>query len=274
MKLKSLLVSLVVSVVCMADNGLNFTYKPPIVPLEFSFDEEGIEVTGAKEWVTPVGVFKLGYSEYVAEFEEDYTYVIIEDMNDRKEHIYKVREKQTLKLANNGRTGVEITKNRVRILVERGSEFELSFEVVGDTHTYASGSKWLTPTSTTCTANGGKIDSDGICKAPWGKAEAICSASGGSLPSVEELKEVVTGCGGTNTTYGDSDYDSIRDKNKANTSYQSCYKAQGFTSNYYWSATSCAYLTYSAWIANFYGGYASYNFKDVSNYVRCVRAGQ
>jgi hypothetical protein len=274
MKLKSLLVSLVVSVVCMADNGLNFTYKPPVVPLEFSFNEKGIEVAGAKEWVTPVGVFKLGYSEYVAEFEEDYTYVIIEDMNDRKEHIYKVREKQTLKLANNGRTGVEITKNRVRILVEKGSEFELSFEVIGDMHSYASSSKWLTPTSTTCTANGGEIDSDGFCYAPWEKAKTICSASGGSLPSVEELKEVVTGCGGTNTTYGDSDYDSIRDKNKANTSYQSCYKAQGFTSDDYWSATSLADGTNYAWIVYFGSGYTYSYRKGYSHYVRCVRAGQ
>jgi len=264
MKLKNVFVSLVVaSVVCMADDGLNFTYKPPIVPLEFGFNEEGIEVTGAKEWVTPVGVFKLGYSEYVAQFEEDYTYVIIEDMNDRKEHIYKVREKQTLKLANNGRTGVEITKNRVRILVEKGSEFELSFEVVGDTQTYASGSKWLTPTSTTCTSNGGKIESNGVCEAPWEEAKAICSASGGSLPSIEELKDVVTGCGGTIDDY---------DNNKANTSYQSCYKSQGFSSSfYYWSATTYASYTSYAWYVGFGYGFDLWYDKSNSYYARCVR---
>ncbi len=72
--------------------------------------------------------------------------------------------------------------------------------------------KWLTPAPTICTANGGEIDDNGICEASWEKAKAICGASGGSLPTIEELKEVMTECGGTNTTYGDSDYDSIGDK--------------------------------------------------------------
>jgi len=132
-------------------------------------------------------------------------------------------------------------------------------------------SKWLTPTSTTCTANGGKIESNGICEAPWEEAKAICSASGGSLPSIEELKDVVTGCGGTNATLGDSDWESITDKNKANTSYQSCYKSQGFTSYGYWSATAYADGTSTAWGVNFYFGGDSWGNKSHSFYVRCVR---
>ncbi|MBN2824554.1 MAG: DUF1566 domain-containing protein [Campylobacterales bacterium] len=131
--------------------------------------------------------------------------------------------------------------------------------------------KWLTPTSTTCATNGGEIDSDGMCKALWEEAKAICSASGGSLPSIEELKEVITGCGGTNTTYGDSNRGSITDKNIANSSYQSCYKSQGFASYNYWSATTYAGFTSGAWSVNFYYGYGYWNNKSSSYYVRCVR---
>ena len=43
------------------------------------------------------------------------------------------------------------------------------------------------------------------------------------------------------------------------------------TSNDYWSSTTHAFYTDSAWIVNFGYGYTNYNNKSNSNYVRCVR---
>ena len=45
-------------------------------------------------------------------------------------------------------------------------------------------------------------------------------------------------------------------------------------SYYYWSSTTDAYYTGSAWIVYFYNGYSYYNSKTYNNYVRCVRGGQ
>ncbi len=130
-------------------------------------------------------------------------------------------------------------------------------------------SKWITPTNSTCKANGGKIDKYGVCQANWKDAKKICSASGGRLPTIDELKEVVTDCGGEM-----KDDNSKWKRNRNNNQYQKCYKKKGFNSNLYWSSTTNANLNDYAWIVLFSGGSQSYNDKDNSDYVRCVRAGQ
>lgn len=126
-----------------------------------------------------------------------------------------------------------------------------------------------TPSSIVCKGSGGKIDSSGICIANWEDAKKICSASGGQLPNMEELTQVVVDCGGTITRPHDKDRASLSDKNYANTSYRLCYKAKGFASNYYWSSS-----TSTAWGVNFDGGRQGYGNKLYNYYVRCVRAGQ
>jgi len=67
-----------------ADEGLDISYKLPLVPLEIVFDRGGISFHGTKTIVTPIGSFSLGYSKYATSFDRDYTYVIIEDMNQKK----------------------------------------------------------------------------------------------------------------------------------------------------------------------------------------------
>ena len=127
----------------------------------------------------------------------------------------------------------------------------------------SSNGKWITPSDSVCKSNGGKVFNDG-CWSTWLDAKKICSASGGRLPTIAELKKVVTDCGGTIDDW---------DNNKANSSYQSCYKEKGFTSYYYWSSTTHASYTLNAWYVNFYNGYTSYSDKSGNNLVRCVRAG-
>jgi len=137
--------------------------------------------------------------------------------------------------------------------------------------TATNSSKWITPTNSACKANGGKIVK-GVCQANWKNAKKICSQSGGQLPSREDLKQVVVDCGGiVNSNLFGKD----AEKNRKNSSYQSCYKGKGFDSNYYyWSSTSNSNSNELAWVVNFRYGTQDSSYKSHNNYVRCVRAGQ
>ena len=134
-------------------------------------------------------------------------------------------------------------------------------------------SKWITPSNSVCKSNGGKVDRYG-CHTTWLNAKRICSASGGILPSIEVLKKVVSDCGGINVSLSNNNWSKITYKNRANQSYQKCYKAKGFTSDNYWSSTITSSGSIYVWFVYFYTGNISYHGKLLNTYVRCVRAGQ
>ena len=94
------------------------------------------------------------------------------------------------------------------------------------------------------------------------------------LPSIKELREVVSSCGGISVDYLDDDWDSIKDKNKNNNYYQNSYKEKGFSSYYYWSSTSYQNSSYDAWVVYFAYGNVSNYYNDYNFFVRCVRAGE
>ncbi len=138
-----------------------------------------------------------------------------------------------------------------------------SYSIELEKQKVASSSKWLTPTKSQC--QGGKMHK-GVCRADWKNAKKICSALGGRLPSIDELRVEVIKCGGERYSW---------EKNKKNTSYQACYKNNGFSSSsLYWSSTATASYTSDVWVVNFYNGYDYYYDKSNSNFVSCVRAGQ
>ncbi len=278
MKLKFFLIPLLMicySPSVYADEGLNISYKVPFVPLEIVFDSDGISFNGTKTIVTPIGSFSLGYSKYASKFDEDYTYVIIEDMNLKKEHIYKIKDKKKLKLITEGRTEITITKNRVRIVVEKGSHFTVKFSVEGEDEAESSSSsngKWITPIRSICEASDGKIDRGG-CTANWSNAKKICSASGGRLATVKEFKNVVIECGGEYTIINDSnmDWDTKRDKNKKNKSYQECYKNKGFNFSYYWASTDIIESPRMACDLNIAKGAIDIAYKTYLLDIRCIQ---
>ncbi len=133
--------------------------------------------------------------------------------------------------------------------------------------------QWIDPTKSICEANGGKTEKDGgirVCKADWTSAKKICRASGGRLATIEELKKVVTGCGGEI----DKENSEERERNRNNSDYQNCYKELGFSSNGYWSSTTnVGYVSYT-WGVGFGYGYVGNGNKYGTLYVRCVRDGQ
>jgi len=94
------------------------------------------------------------------------------------------------------------------------------------------------------------------------------------LPTVDELKEVVRSCGGTPVNLNDKDHQSIWDKNMANSSYQSCYDAKGFTSGGYWSSSPYVSDTSNAWNVFFLYGDDDWDDKSATDLVRCVRDSQ
>ncbi len=53
----------------------------------------------------------------------------------------------------------------------------------------------------------------------------------------------------------------------------SVFSCESGWSSYYWSSTSYANSPDGAWAVGFYDGYAGWDFKDISFYVRCVRGG-
>ncbi len=261
--------------------GSTFTYEPPLIPVSFSLNNNEISVNVSRKWVTPIGVFSWGYEAYKlksrSDYQPDYTYVVIKSKTTEKEYIYKVNDGNELRFKNRGECEVLIRKNRVFITVGKGSSFKAEFDVVGGNRqstSKSSGLKWLDPSKSTCERYGGEMYK-GVCQADWYESNKICSFMSARLPTVNELNAVTKTCGGTPTRYG-SYWDSIIDKNKANSSYQSCYKRKGFSdNNWYWSSTSVSGRTYYAWIVGFYyGNLSNGNYKDSNNYLRCVRAGE
>jgi len=113
----------------------------------------------------------------------------------------------------------------------------------------------------------------------WEEAKDYCSNltlagyNDWRLPTIDELEKVVTDCGGIAVKFQDN-YEQLWGKNRANTSYQKCYKSKGFSSYYYWSSTTSVDYSSVAWIVGFSNGYVYSYVKGTSNYVRCVRAGE
>jgi len=129
--------------------------------------------------------------------------------------------------------------------------------------------KWITPTNKICKTNGGYMDEYG-CKATRIDAKKICTAAGGRMPTIKELEKVVSDCGGKNVNSESSDdWNSITDKNRANKSYQACYKKKGFTYDYLSSSSYGDGI--SIWNIGFdFGGTYLYN-QYLSMWIRCIK---
>ena len=122
---------------------------------------------------------------------------------------------------------------------------------------------WITPTDSICNDNGGIVYSEYNlpCTANWDNGKNICRKSGGELPSIDVLRQVIIDCGGI---LNDDD------KNEKNQSYQTCYKEQGFTSASYWSSTKRT--SDSIWGIRFQLGDEVWGGKDATSAIRCIKS--
>ncbi|MDD2830415.1 MAG: DUF1566 domain-containing protein [Sulfuricurvum sp.] len=123
--------------------------------------------------------------------------------------------------------------------------------------------KWINSPQKNCTLNGGEISTNGVCKANWKDATAICASLEAKLPTIEQLVDVEVNCGA-----------SLHD-NEDNQAYQSCYKKKGFSSwSYYWSSSPYAADSNLVLRVYFKDGDVYAHSKELSGYFRCVRSGQ
>ena len=121
--------------------------------------------------------------------------------------------------------------------------------------------KFFRPSKTVCESNGGDKSSF-LCRASWENAKRICSASGGVLPTLKNLTQVITDCGGV---VGDTQ------SNQDNVEYQTCYKQEYFfPSPFYWSSTTHLEDNTFAWRVDFSFGYESDSEKDKTAVVGCM----
>lgn len=134
-------------------------------------------------------------------------------------------------------------------------------------------SKWIDPTDKVCEVNGGEVK-NGVCYAPWKEAKEICRVSEARLPNVEELKKVVSNCGGKIFKLSDNNWEEVGNKNQNNNNYQKCYNSKGFINHDYWSSSSDTNNINNACIVDLEHGCTDYHSKSYSKYVRCVRTVQ
>ena len=119
------------------------------------------------------------------------------------------------------------------------NEKEIKDNILWTTKAITAPSPWITPTKEVCEKYEGEVNSRNVCGAKWKDAKKICKDSGGRLPTVDELRNVIIQCGGHTggvEEYGTrEDYENFR----YNVSYTSCYRKKGFAyeANGYYSAT-------------------------------------
>jgi len=132
--------------------------------------------------------------------------------------------------------------------------------------------KWLKPSKSICENNGGEYNTNNRqeCRADLVTAEEICSLSGGILPTIAQLKQVVLDCGGEIYSPPLGDYN-ITKRNQANSSYQACYKEKGFSSGIYQSSDTHSYATYDVWQINYSTGSLLLTNEDINTNIRCVK---
>jgi len=156
----------------------------------------------------------------------------------------------------------DCSKDEIMKLIDKGfSKTEIN-GICEKSESKKEKSEWISPTQKNCKANGGKMDGY-ICSATWSNAKDICRASGGKLASIDELKKVVTDCGGIIDDSSNNSKDFV---------YQDCYKRKGFSrSNNYWSSRTVKGYENLTWIVYFDDGIVVGDYKSNNDYVRCVR---
>lgn len=124
--------------------------------------------------------------------------------------------------------------------------------------------KWIEPSKSVCTSNGGVWLKSNICRGNWENSKMICNKMKAKLPEENELKEVLANCNRiVNSKKNEKDY-----------TYQYCYKTKGFENNAYWSSALYPDDKDYVLIVIFKHKNIFLSTKEELHYIRCVKAEQ
>jgi hypothetical protein len=112
-------------------------YQPPVLPVEFVVNGDGIEISGKKELVTPIGTFSIGAKYQLPHNARDTIYVILRDQHARPsgvDHIYEVRiGEDEFQAVVDGHTVIAVKDDRVTIDVTDATVERIEFHGVPPT---------------------------------------------------------------------------------------------------------------------------------------------
>jgi len=112
-------------------------------------------------------------------------------------------------------------------------------------------------------SSAGWVTPKGVGEKRLEDTKAVCEKIGAKVPTVNELKKVITSCGGVVDDW---------EKNENNSAYKSCVKKKGFSSEkWYWSSTLVSGKTYNAKVVDFRHGTLNDSGMDSIYYLRCVK---
>lgn len=97
----------------------SFTYSPPFIPIEIKIVDGKVDVGANKKFVTPVGVFSVGYSP---SFDDEKKFsLIIRDARKNKDLFYEIDAGFELKACIDGHIMIEARENEILVHVDSDS---------------------------------------------------------------------------------------------------------------------------------------------------------
>lgn len=111
-----------------ADDGSFFmSYKPPFIPIVINISEDGIDISGSRNIVTPWGTFSAGYDYQLKKFSSRDLILIIRNNRTKKDKVFKIKNGNDLSVFTNGSTLIETKNGKVIVDVTNSKNVKIQF---------------------------------------------------------------------------------------------------------------------------------------------------
>ena len=117
---------------CTTQPDAELQFKPALLPIKFTLNSSGIDVTGEKTLVTPIGEFSIGAKYSLPPKDDDSIYVIVRNRKEGAsgfDHTYHVQSgKGEFAAVVNGTTTIQVVDRQVLIDVTDGNVQSIEFK--------------------------------------------------------------------------------------------------------------------------------------------------